>query len=258
MPHLTALIDSLKQQTYGNVEVLASVTPTEDGSESALEQTGIRVIRTPVGTSAAENWTNATELATGDYTKLICQDDLLYPQAIELQVKDLQNNPNAVMAIGQRDIIDSTGKVLFRGRGLSGLTGSSITGTQALKQSYLRGGNVFGEPLAVLFRTETLNYAMPWRDDNPLMLDLNTYSRVAPQGDIALRHESVGAFRVSATSWSTTIARHQLQQTKDWQHEYESANPTSVLDKGRALIGRHIQTNTRRAAYAYLGARKSL
>ena len=258
MPHLNALIDSLKRQTYSNMEVLASVTPAEDGSESTLKQAGIRIFHTPVGTSAAENWTNATELATGDYTKLICQDDLLYPRAIELQVNDLQSNPRAVMAIGQRDIIDSAGKVLFHGRGLSRLKGSSIPGTQVLKQSYLYGGNVFGEPLAVLFRTEALYSAMPWRDDNPLMLDLNTYSRVAPQGDIALRHESVGAFRVSATSWSTTIARHQLRQTKDWQHEYESANPTSVLDKGRALIGRHIQTNTRRAAYAYLGARKSL
>ena len=258
MPYLSALIHSLKRQTYENIEILAAVTPADDGGEAELESAGIKVVETPTGTTAARNWTIATELASGEFTKLICQDDVLYPTAIEHQVSDLLNNPTAVMAIAKRDIVDSKGNRLFTGRGLTGLQGRIAPGSQVLKRSYLHGGNVFGEPLAVLFRTEFLKEAMPWRDDNPLMLDLNTYTLVAPKGDIALRHESIGAFRVSSTSWSTTISKSQLQQTKEWQKEYEATHETSGRERLEASIGRHIQTSTRRAAYAYLNARRSL
>jgi glycosyltransferase involved in cell wall biosynthesis len=258
MPHLTALIESLKAQTYPHIEITAAVTPTGDGSEDRLRESGITVIETPIGTRAAENWTIATQAATGEFTKLICQDDLLYPNAIEQQVRDLQTNSTVVMAVAQRDIIDSQGKILFRNRGLSGVQGNLASGSEVLRKSYLYGGNIFGEPLAVLFRTSVLKSVMPWRDDNPLMLDVNTYSLAAPLGGIALRHESVGAFRVSGQSWSTHLARKQLNQTKTWQQEYEAAHTTSTRDRMRATVGRHIQTNTRRAAYTYLSLRGAL
>lgn len=258
MPHLTALIDSLKAQTYSNLEIIAAVTPTDDMSEDRLREAGIAVRQTPVGTSAAENWTIATKSATGEFIKLICQDDLLYPNAIEQQVRDLESNSTAVMAIAQRDIVDSRGKIIFRNRGLAGLSGKSVKGMDALRASYLYGGNIFGEPLAVLFRTSVIKSVMPWRDDNPLMLDLNTYALVAPLGDIALRRESIGAFRVSGQSWSTNIASKQLAQTKQWQLEYASAHLPGTKDRVQAALGRHIQTHTRRAAYAYLSFRGAL
>ncbi len=258
MPHLIEMIESLKGQTYLNLEITAAVTPSGDGSEERLRESGICIIETPAGTSAGENWTIATESATGEFTKLICQDDLLYPNAIEKQVKDLQANPTAVMAVAQRDIIDSQGRILFRNRGLSGLQGGSVSGSEALRKSYLFGGNVFGEPLAVLFRTTVLKSVMPWRDDNPLMLDVNTYSLAAPLGSVALRHESVGAFRVSGQSWSTNLARNQLKQTKQWQQEYALTYSPSTKDRMRAALGRHVQTSTRRAAYTYLAIRGDL
>lgn len=258
MPYLSELITCLRAQTYSHLEIIAALTPTGDDSEKRLQEAGITVIQTPAGTSAAENWTTATQAAVGEYTKLICQDDLLYPRAIEQQVRDLESNSSAVMAIAQRDIVDARGKILFRNRGLAGLTGKSVSGMDALRTSYLYGGNVFGEPLAVLFRTSAIKSVMPWRDDNPLMLDLNTYALVAPLGDIALRRESVGAFRVSGQSWSTSLASKQLAQTKQWQQEYASAHLPDTKDRVRAALGRHIQTNTRRAAYAYLSFRGAL
>lgn len=260
MPHLTALIHSLTAQTYPNIELQAAVTPTGDGSEELLESAGFEVKTTPEGTGASSNWTIATQMASGEFIKLICQDDVLYPTAIEQQVQFLLKHPTAVMAVSKRDIIDSNGKILFRGRGLSGLPKNSmaLSGKDVLRSSYLHGGNIFGEPLAVMFRRIELLNSMPWRDDNPLMLDLNTYTKVAPQGDVVIDHESLGAFRVSESSWSTQLAKEQLEQTRTWQREYESQFPVSPIDKTRAAIQRHIQTNTRRAAYSYLRMRGGL
>lgn len=263
MPHLTALVESLRVQDYPNLEIVVSEGGGTDGSGeylNSLSDPRVRVIHQPPGTSAAANWTAATLAARGDYIKLICQDDLLYPSAIREQVEDLEAHPQAVMAIAARDIIDARGEILYSRRGLAGLHASVLTGDEVLRTCYLRGTNVIGEPLAVLFRAPALTAAMPWDDTNPLMLDLSTYAKVAPGGEVVIRRQSVGAFRVSASSWSTRIANHQVAQTRAWQAQYESgcASPPHALDRLRAAVGRHVAVARRRAVYANLRNRGAM
>lgn len=261
LSHLPALVAGLLNQTYSNLEIVFSEGGGSDGSMDYLRtihDPRVRIIQLPPGTTAAENWTAASHAATGEFTKLICQDDLLYPEAIEQQVHDLVNNPSAVMATAVRDIVDANGRVIFSGRGLSGLIGDVLTGDRVIYECFRQGTNVIGEPLAVLFRTKVLTTALPWQDDNPLMLDLSMYSKVAPSGDFVLRRNSVGAFRVSNASWSTRLAKEQIEQTHRWQREYADTHSLSSIDKARGFLGRHLQTNLRRAAYAYLSARGRL
>ena len=261
LTHLPALVSGLLNQTYPSLDIVFSEGGGSDGSLDYLrtiDDPRVRVIELPQGTSAAENWTAASQAAKGEYTKLICQDDLLYPSAIEHQVQDIQSNSNAVMAVAVRDIVDAKGKIIFRGRGLAGLSGDVVNGIDALQACYLQGTNVFGEPLAVLFATDSLQRALPWQDDNPLMLDLAMYSKVAPEGTLVLRHKPVGAFRISNSSWSTRLAKEQVEQTRRWQAGYLRTHPQTSTSKARAFAGRHLQTSLRRAAYAYLSARGRL
>ena len=265
MPHLVALTNSLLAQTYPNLEIIFSEGGGSDSSGEYLhtiDDPRVRIISMPPGTSAAQNWTAATMAASGEFTKLICQDDLLSPKAIELQVQDLLDNPEAVMAIAQRDIVDARGNTLYRERGLAGLpTGADfVSGTDLIRTCYLQGTNVIGEPLAVLFRTKELQAAMPWQDENPLMLDLSMYQRVAPHHEVALRWGSVGAFRVSTSSWSTRIAQQQVEQTRQWQEEFarDATPPVTAAEQRRASWGRRKQTTLRRIAYAVLRAKGAL
>ncbi len=263
MPHLEALTTSLLAQTHRNLEIIFTEGGGSDTSLEFLESLSdprIRVIQMPKGTSAADNWTAATREAGGEFTKLICQDDLLQPEAIRLQVADLVAHPTAVMAIARRDIVDARGKRLYAGRGLAGVKTGLQPGASVIKTCYLRGTNVIGEPLAVLFRTDPLKAALPWEDENPLMLDVSMYAKVAPGGDVVARFDSVGAFRVSSGSWSTRLASVQLQQTKDWQNEYASGQMPgpSLVERWRATAGRHLQVNARRAAYTVLRVRGAL
>ncbi len=259
LPHLRALTDSLLSQSYENLEVIFSEGGSTDGSPeflATLKDPRIRIVNQE-GTGAADNWTNATEVASGDLIKLVCQDDLLKPDAITKQVEDLQRYPDAVMAIAQRDIIDARGRVLYAARGLAGLKGELLTGAEVIRTCYLQGTNVIGEPHMVLFRADVLKAALPWDDSNPLMLDLSMYAKVAPTGNVVIRHESIGAFRVSTSSWSTRLVKQQLLQTKQWQHEYARlATPTvTKVEELRAFAGRHVQTALRRAAYRVLKAK---
>lgn len=260
MPHLPALVASLLTQDYPRVEFIFSEGGSTDQSAdflASLDDDRVRVLHQPPGTSAARNWTAVSEAAQGEFTKLICQDDILYPSAISDQVADLTSNPDAVLACAKRDIIDARGMTVFRNRGLAGIRQSPIPGALAIRVCYLHGTNVIGEPLAVLFRTDALKAALPWQDTIPLMLDLSMYAKVAPKGTVVPRFNAVGAFRVSPSSWSTRIASDQSDQTKRWQSEYAShAHPAPTpIDRTRAVFGRHLSTTMRRAAYAMLGMR---
>ncbi|MDA9616604.1 hypothetical protein N9S38_00835 [Alphaproteobacteria bacterium] len=95
-------------------------------------------------------------------------------------------------------------------------------------------------------------------EEQRLMLDLNTYQKVAPLGTVVTRYESLGAFRVSASSWSARLAKLQLEHTKQWQHSYAQDSHASTALRARAAAGRHLQVNMRRAAYWILKAKGAM
>ena len=265
MPYLRELTRSLIAQTFTDLEIVFSDGGSSDGSVDFLRSVDdprVRTIEIPPGSGAAANWTAVTNEACGEFTKLICQDDLLYPSAIAEQVQDLDSDPGAVMAVATRDIVDARSRVLYRGRGLAGIDAgrTSVPGSTAIRACYLAGTNVLGEPLAVLFRTKVLQKQMPWTDDNPLMLDLGLYQRVAPEGTVVLRRSPIGAFRVSDASWSTRLAASQSEQTLRWQQGYAATAvpPVTARERRNATWGRRRQIATRRIAYGALRARGAL
>jgi glycosyltransferase involved in cell wall biosynthesis len=262
MAHLQEAVDSILAQTYSNLDVVLVDGGSTDGSREwihGIDDPRVRAHSMPHGTTAADNWTAASREARGEYIKLMCQDDSLRPNAIEVQLEDLNQHPEALFAIGQRDIVDARSALIYPRRGCAGLPAGLVNGHVALKASYLNGTNIFGEPLAVLFRREPLNAALSWNDERPFLLDLELYTRVLQEGPIAVRRESVGAFRVSSSSWSTRLVKEQLEQISHWQAEvaeFLEPRPTA-LERARARVGLHKQMMLRRAAYRALKLRRA-
>lgn len=258
MPHLPATVASALNQTYPHLEVVLVDGGSTDDSwtwMSSLDDPRVRIERLPRGTTAAENWTEASRQARGDFVKLLCQDDILHPHAIEEQVQDLEQNPTAVMALAQRDIIDASGKTVFKSWGTHGLPPGLVNGRMALVRSFERGTNIFGEPVAVLFPRQTLIDALPWNDERPFLLDVELYTRVMSTGDIYVRKESVGAFRISASSWSTRLAQSQTAQLKWWQKQIATMLPTTRTQRAAANLAVRTQSVVRRLVYRYLKLR---
>ena len=257
MPHLRALVDALLAQDYPDLEIVFSDGGSTDGSPEFLEgidDPRVRLMTIPAGSGAAANWTAVTQAAEGEFIKLVCQDDLITPDAVSRQVAALQSAPTAVMVIAPRDIIDARGNVLYAKRGCQGLTPGLHSGADVIHRCYVRGANIIGEPLTVLFRREPLLASMPWDDSNPLMLDVTQYAKVAPHGDVVVEAESAGAFRVSDSSWSTRLANVQREQFARWQRGYAASlpQPPGRVERARAWIGMEQQALLRRAAYRVL------
>jgi len=263
LPYLRDLVEALQQQDYPNLEIVLCDGGSTDGSLeylTNLTDDRIRVIAMPTGTTAAMNWTAATQAASGEFIKLICQDDLIDAHTMTWQVDDLERHPDSVMAIAPRRIIDAHGATLARRRGCQGLTPGVHPGAQVIRRCYVTGTNVIGEPLAVTFRREPLLQCMPWDDRNPLMLDVSLYTKVAPRGVVVVRADVIGSFRVSSSSWSTRLAGVQREQYSRWRREYEADLPGGIspIERLRARLGMERQVLTRRLAYRFLNARGGL
>jgi glycosyltransferase involved in cell wall biosynthesis len=262
LPYLPQTVASVLDQDYPNLElVLVDGGSTDDSLQWLRQQTDPRVTchALPSRTPAATTWTVACERARGEFVKMMGQDDLLRPDALTAQVAALQAHPDAGLATGLRDIIAADGSVIFHGRGLIGLREGCNAGAEVLRQTYLAGTNIIGEPFAVLFRRAALVPALPWSDTRPLLLDLDLYTTVLSTWDLAVQRRTIGSFRVSATSWSTRIASSQSAQLRAWQREYEADHP-DLTRRRRITAVLNVRRNTmlRRAAYLWLRLRRGL
>jgi glycosyltransferase involved in cell wall biosynthesis len=262
LPYLIESVASVTNQGYPSIELVLVDGGSIDGSREWVEAfEHPRVVKDylPQGTPAAGTWTRASELASGEFVKLLCQDDLIYPDALAKQVADLQANPSAGMAIVQRDMVSASCRVLFHGRGCAGLPGGLVDGVHSLEIGARQGANIFGEPLAVLFRRDAMQAALPWDDKHPFLLDMFFYAKVLRRHDLVVRKESLGAFRISTSSWSTRLAGKQREQFRAWQEHVErDIAPQPWFRIAQARINNEKTTWLRRAAYAWLRRRGDL
>ncbi len=254
---------SILAQTFSDFEVLVSDHSSTDGTWEALQQftadPRVRLSRLASGGGAPANFNAVTELAAGEFIKLVCGDDLLSPDILAEQVAALEANPAAVMAASPRDVIDAAGTPVLRNRGLAGLRGE-VNGAQAIRRTVLAGTNIFGEPASVLFRRAALVDAGGWDGRFPYLIDQATYCAVLLRGSLVAVPRPLAAFRVSQSQWSVQLVRAQAEQAIGFSREFAAANP-GLLGPRHLLVGTmkaRANAVARRAAYRWLGRRMQI
>lgn len=257
---IRATIESILDQTFRDFELIISDHSSTDGTWEAVQQfvadPRVRLTRLPTGGGAPANWNAVTKLATGDFLKLVCGDDLLAPLSLSEQVTAMDAHPAAVMVASPRDVIDAAGNLVMRNRGLAGLTGR-VCGTEAIRRTVIAGTNIYGEPASVLFRRWALTEAGGWDGSFPYMIDLATYCAVLLRGDLVAVPQSLASFRVSASQWSVQLVRAQADQAIGFSREFAVAHP-GVLGPGDLFACRtraRLNAVARRAVYRWLGRR---
>lgn len=100
--YIGATMRSILGQTFSDFELVVSDHSSTDGTWEALQPFAadprVRLSRLSPGGGAPANWNTVTELATGEFIKLVCGDDLLYPDSLAVQVAALAAHPSAVLA----------------------------------------------------------------------------------------------------------------------------------------------------------------
>lgn len=117
---LSVCLDSIKAQTYPNIETLVIDDGSTDGtvewlkSQPDYQHAQVHVQPKNGGASIARN--DGIRLARGELIAFIDSDDALLPQHIETAVSVFEKHPNTGLFCCDSTLIDSNGNVLFEGR----------------------------------------------------------------------------------------------------------------------------------------------
>jgi len=257
---IEATMDSVLAQTFGDFELVVADHSSQDGTWDLLQRyladPRVSLLRTEAGGGAPRNWERVTAAAGGELLKLVCGDDIIYPDCLRLQVEAMDANPSVVLVAARRDLIDARGDLVLSGRGLAGLTGR-VRGTSAARHTVRSGSNIFGEPACVLFRRQTLQDAGGWDGRHPYVIDQATYVNVLLRGDFLGIDAALAAFRLSSSQWSVHLAREQSRQVIGFHHRLARDAPglLSGTDLLRGDARARAMAYARRLAYLWVGRR---
>ncbi|MEB3983904.1 glycosyltransferase [Mycobacterium sp. 663a-19] len=259
---IDATMQSILAQTFNDFELVVSDNASTDGTWEALQRYAVdprvRLSRHASNVAAIENFQSVTDLATGDLLKLVCADDLLYPDCLAVQVAALTAHSSAVLAACTMDVVDAAGKTVFRNRGLAGLR-DEVAGSRAIRRTVLAGTNIFGAPACVMFRRTALVDAGGWDGRSPFVLDLATYCAVLLRGNLVAEPRPLAAFRLRRSQWSEELVRTHpdYHHVIGLQRELAAARP-GLLGRRHLFFGSaraRVNALGRKAVYRWLGRR---
>ena len=193
-------IESVKSQTVGDWELIA----IDDGSQdttvdiiSGIQDPRIQVFSYPnAGQAASRN--RGIKRASGEYISFLDADDLWTADKLELQLKALENNPEAAVAYSWSNCIDESGQ--FYRRGIHITTNGDVYANLLLIYFLENGSNA-------LIRRHALDDVGGFDESLPPAEDWDFWLRVAARYRFVAVPVPQILYRISANSASTNIWR---------------------------------------------------
>jgi len=264
--HLEACLNSIVGQTYERLEIVISDQSSSDRSVEIVRSFSdprIRLLPEPSEPlDLHRNWSRAIAGSTGDFVKLMGQDDLLHPDCLSHQAELLAMHSSAALVCGRRQIINDDDKVLIKARGLGKLANDTtqVMDDRQLAHACTRAGaNLFGEPVAVLIRRAALK--QPLFDIRWIYtIDIGFYFRCLRDSNAVLDERVICSFRVSPKQLSAALAKDQSKEVRAFFSELAVQYPESIsasdirLGKARARV----LAQARRVLYLQMRARQAL
>lgn len=120
--YIQETIESIINQTYPNIELIILDDGSKDKTWEKItelkpkcENRFVKIhFETKQNEGTCITLNKLLKLSSGEFVYIIASDDLSKPQAIEKEVKFLQDNPDYALAVGDNEYVDSMGKQIFR------------------------------------------------------------------------------------------------------------------------------------------------
>ncbi len=189
-------IESILGQTYQNIELIIVDDNSKDDTlkiVQSIEDKRVKVYHNDENLGMVGNWNKCLSLATGDYIKLICADDMVDQNAIEIEAKAMMENPTANLVESDTRLVDINGKKTgaFHRYHKSGL----VNGKKVAKASLIFQ-NFFGAPVNNLIRRTALENVGYFDTSFTYILDFDMWVRLACSGDVFIIHQLLNSFRI--------------------------------------------------------------
>ncbi len=233
--HLAETIASVLAQSWGDFELVICDDHSTDGSldvAAACMDDRIRILRSDRNLGFGGNWNRCLAAAQGRYIKILPQDDLLHPDCLHRQAEVLDNDAHGEVALVfcSRAIVGPSGRSHLTRR--LAARAKRYTGAGVAKLTARMGTNPIGEPGAVLFRHTAAQAAGTFNGARPFVIDIDYWLRLLKHGSAAYLPDALASFRVSSSSHSVRMARHQASEFKAFLAELKDSGlyPLSNAD----------------------------
>jgi len=164
------------------------------------------------------NYRQLISLCDLPYIKILCGDDIIYPNSIEVAKFALDESPTAVLATGNRDVIRDDGKVFMFNRGYK--YSCVLTRSEVIKNFVKSGGNSFGEVSFAIFKSVALKESQNnIKSEFGAAADMQLFLNVLEHGDLVHVNKALGGFRIwggSGTAASNKKHRSEALELSLW------------------------------------------
>ncbi len=176
------------------------------------------------------NWNRAVSRVRGRYVKLLCADDLLFPDCLEKQAGLFADTSSAGVSLVscQRTIIDPDSKTLIKK--VNFIDGGRKEPADLVRKMVRMGTNIIGEPACGLYPAALLGKTRGYSARIPYTVDLDFWVQLLRLGDLWMIDEPLCAFRISSDSWSSRIGEMRHQQFISFMEEVSSMQQFGVSD----------------------------
>jgi glycosyltransferase involved in cell wall biosynthesis len=215
-PYISATIDSLKNQTYQDWKCLVS---DDASSDNTLEIVRKMVANDPRFELKSQtnrlgpegNWNFLLSRTETKYFKLLHADDLLHPKHLQILINTITANPECVLISSSRKFSKNPKP---QNNEIKNSKYTRYSKNKFINKYHIQGNNFVGEPSFVIFDTPVLKKIGGFSKDWKYLIDMDTYIKVLNYGIYIKNHASLGVFRISSNSWSSTLISKQIFEEK--------------------------------------------
>ena len=209
--YLRQCLDSVLQQTFQDWQCVISDDASTDKSveiakEYEKKDTRFKVLTHEKNVGAANNWNRAKENNNSFATKILCADDYIFYDSLAIQL-NLLKRFNTSIVFSERKILFPSGRSLHP---KLPKYGQSLSFNEAFSLYIKSGRNIFGEPVAALFKTDSLISSKTFNSNFEFALDTFCYAAIANNENVTFDSNIVGVFRVSKSQWSYKMRSEQF------------------------------------------------
>lgn len=239
-PYVVETLESIKRQSYDNIELIVSDDGSTDGTDEICEKwiqknkkffKNVQLIVAKKNTGVTGNCNRGLEASNGEWWKVIAADDILKDDCIEKFVDYINANPEAEFVFGKE--IEFTGEFSNQNFTEKKLRFSSLffRPSMTAKKQYEFETKVFvGSAIGSFGKTEVLkkvggfNPRFPMHEDSPLYIQL-------PKCGIRMWYmdEFVAYRRVHRDSISrdredyAILSKHEIREMDFWKYKSENS-----------------------------------
>lgn len=213
-------IKSVLNQTFSDWELIVVDDGSTDSTKEVvaeIKDNRISLFSFPnAGVSAARN--RGVNKSSGEFLAFIDADDLWTPDKLELQLKALQENPNAAVAYSWTDYINESDKIIYSGRHIT-LNGNIYE--KLLVRYVLENGSNFLIRKDAYLKVGGFDESISGGEDWELCI------RLSQHYEFVTIPKTQVLYRVSPHSSTTNVRKIELESLRVLEKSYHQA-PQSV------------------------------